>query len=119
MFRLFCIIAMLFGHVALADLQLPVHTSEDTLKHGKKIYGRCASCHGGDAKGSESIKAPRLAGQYAWYLKAQINDIKEGRRGNGGSSMMRGIFKKLSDEDIDAVSEYLESLKWGTKCKKD
>jgi len=85
-----------------------------SIEEGKKIYGKCYSCHGHQAEGNSGMGAPALAGQHSWYLTKQIEYIRDGKRTSGRSSMMRGIFKKLSEDDIENVSKYLRSL---GKCK--
>lgn len=66
----------------------------------------CASCHGvsGEGIGQEF---PRLAGQEAKYLKAQL---KEFRAGSRDSAIMNAAATALQDEEIDAVAEYLFAL---------
>ena len=58
--------------------------------------------------------APMLAGQHAWYLTKQIHYIRDGKRTSGRSKMMKSLFKRLSEEEIQNVSKYLRSL---GKCK--
>lgn len=70
---------------------------------------KCASCHGDKGQGMPNF-APRLAGQYAFYLKAQIRDIKTGKRSNGLSSTMQPIFKGLTDKQVSDMADWLESL---------
>jgi cytochrome c553 len=48
-----------------------------------------------------------LAQQHADYTKAQLKAFKEGSRPN---PIMQTISKRLSQEDIDILSEYLETL---------
>ena len=54
---------------------------------------------------------PKLAGQNAKYLLAQMNDIFEGRRKNGLSAAMFGIKLMIDNTakegDLEAISEYL------------
>lgn len=89
--------------------------NESSLKAGKRVYAaNCSSCHGNKAQGSVGIGAPMLARQHAWYLKNQILDIRDGKRTNGKANLMVSIFKRLSEEDIDNVTKYLEKL----KCRK-
>jgi cytochrome c len=81
-----------------------------TFSSPNALYkAKCESCHGKTGQGQPGF-SPKLAGQYSFYLKNQILDIKSGRRTNGGSSLMKGIFGTLTDEDIEGVSKYLEKL---------
>jgi cytochrome c553 len=54
-----------------------------------------------------------LGGQHAQYIAKQLTDFRkeEGGRANDGDAMtMRTIARKLSDEDIAAVSSYIQGL---------
>ena len=76
----------------------------------KTLYStRCANCHQSEGQGASGF-TPKLAGQYSMYLKNQILDIRDGRRTNGSSTMMVGIFKTLSDEEIDSIVNYVSKL---------
>ena len=59
---------------------------------------------------------PKLAGQNAKYLLAQMNDIFEGRRKNGLSAAMFGIKLMIDNTakegDLEAISEYLAQIKY-------
>jgi cytochrome c553 len=71
----------------------------------------CLNCHGPDGVGLPPVY-PYLAGQYANYLEAQLRAWKAGQRGGGqGSLIMEHIAKRLTDEEIKAVSVYYASLR--------
>lgn len=73
----------------------------------KKHLPACSACHGPDGLGHNAAKFPRLAQQHADYTKAQLKAFKEDSRPN---PIMQTISKRLSQEDIDILSEYLETL---------
>ncbi len=78
-----------------------------------KLYKKkCVSCHGKQGEGKKSQKAPRIGGQYEWYIESQINDIKSKKRKNGNSKKMVTFVKKLKDEEIKALSKYIAGLEW-------
>ena len=90
-----------------------------TVKLGEKIYrggvadkgiAACAGCHGPAGAGIPA-QYPRLAGQWADYTKAQLVAFRAGERQNDPQGMMRGVAAKLSDKEIDAVSDYIAGLK--------
>lgn len=86
----------------------------DSVK-GKALYVGCSGCHGADGMGNEALKAPRLAGQKAWYTSTQLKNFKSGLRGtisgDTGGAMMRPMASLLADDQAIAdVSAYLESL---------
>ena len=84
---------------------------------GKKIYRggiadknvpACASCHGANGAGIPAQFA-RLAGQHQEYTGAQLTAFRAGTRIN--STQMTMISKRLSDDEIAAVSDYIAGLK--------
>ncbi len=90
-----------------------------TVKLGEKIYrggvadkgiAACAGCHGPAGAGIPA-QYPRLAGQWADYTKTQLVAFRAGERQNDPQGMMRGVAAKLSDKEIDAVSDYIAGLK--------
>ena len=60
---------------------------------GAELYTQrtCIACHGPDAKTPILPEYPRLAGQSAPYLLAQMKDIKSGARNNGNTPAMAGV----------------------------
>jgi cytochrome c553 len=68
----------------------------------------CANCHGPDGSG-ERYAAPYLAGQSATYLANAIGEWKTGTR-HSGEKQMGPVAVRLDDQDIAALSAYLESL---------
>ena len=67
----------------------------------------CVNCHGKDGDGKKAWIFPVLGGQYREYLVKQLTDFKEGTRVNDPALMMAKVAKMMSDEEIEAVSEYL------------
>ena len=80
---------------------------------GKTIYNTkaCSACHGADGKTPIQPTYPKLAGQNAAYLAQQIQDIRDGKRANGQTAVMKPIVGPITDEEIMAVAEYLSGLK--------
>lgn len=78
--------------------------------HGTQLYRRCIACHGARAEGREAMKAPRLAGQHAWYLEQQLKLFRSEERKGGNAKRMYPYAKQLTDEDIKELSKYLEGL---------
>jgi cytochrome c553 len=70
----------------------------------------CAGCHGPTGAGMPA-QYPRLAGQFADYLVAQLKAFKEGARANDPNAMMRGVAARLSEREIRAVAEYAAGLR--------
>lgn len=69
----------------------------------------CASCHALDGSGL-APEFPRLAGQHAPYLAAQLRAFRSDSRLSNPNRMMREVSAKLSDADIEAVATYVAAL---------
>jgi cytochrome c553 len=91
--------------------------NQDTVDLGKKIYRAglaeksvpaCAGCHGPNGAGIPAQFA-RLGGQHQDYSAAQLTNFRSGARKN--SAQMTAIAKRLSEEEIKAVADYMAGLK--------
>lgn len=67
----------------------------------------CFACHGPDGAGIPP-HFPALSGQPTAYTRAQLKAWQTGTRGNDPQGLMKSVADKLSDAEIDAISEYLE-----------
>lgn len=77
----------------------------------------CAVCHGPLPDG-RSVQPhplyPRLAGQHAGYLESQLQAWRQDARGGAAfAPIMQTIAKRMSDDQIRAVTLYYQSLKPG------
>jgi len=91
-----------------------------TLDHGQRLYRggsrenstpACIACHGPNGRGNPAAGYPSLKGQYAAYIAKQLREYASGeRRSDGATRVMRDIAAKLSEEDIVAVSSYVQGL---------
>jgi len=70
----------------------------------------CQNCHGPEGAGLPPVY-PYLAGQYADYLQNTLHDFKSGERNGDPLNIMADIAKRLSDEQIHAVSVYYASIR--------
>ena len=78
----------------------------------KKGIPACSGCHSPSGKGNYLAGFPLLAGQNADYLAKQLRDLREGLRANDGEGkIMRSIAEKMSNKEIDAVSNYISGLR--------
>jgi len=73
---------------------------------GRENYNLCDSCHGPTAAGQGPI--PKLAGQHAVYLFAQLKAYKDGSRKN---PVMNGVTMSLSEGELKGLAEYIAGLK--------
>lgn len=68
----------------------------------------CFACHGSDGAGIPP-HFPALTGQPNAYTRAQLKAWQAGTRGNDPQGLMKAVADKMSDAEIDAISEYLET----------
>lgn len=66
----------------------------------------CLPCHGRDGIGTAPLN-PNLAGQKSLYMVKQLKAFKSGERRHNQMSL---IAQSLSDEDMDALSEWYAAL---------
>jgi cytochrome c553 len=93
--------------------------NEDLVALGEEIYragnegtgvAACMACHGPNGAGNPAADFPRLGGQHAQYTESQLKAFRAGERANDPGQMMRNIASKMTDEEIKAVSAYIEGL---------
>ncbi len=91
--------------------------NKEIIELGKKIYRggiaeknvpACAGCHSPNGAGIPAQFA-RVAGQHQDYTVAQLTNFRGGARTN--SAQMTAISKRLSDEEMAAVADYIAGLK--------
>ena len=84
---------------------------------GERIYrggiadrqvAACAGCHSPNGAGIPA-QYPRLGGQHAEYLSAQLSGFRDGLRKN--NLQMSKVAAKLNDREIKAVSDYIAGLR--------
>jgi len=91
-----------------------------SLDRGQRLYRggdretstpACNACHGPTGNGNPASSVPSVKGQYAVYAAAQLRAYASGaRQSDGTTRVMRDIAAKLSEEDILAVSSYMQGL---------
>jgi len=70
----------------------------------------CAGCHGPSGAGIPA-QYPRVSGQFAEYVEVQLKAFRAGTRANDPNGMMRGVAARMTDREIQAVSEYVAGLR--------
>ncbi|MGC1854334.1 MAG: c-type cytochrome [Candidatus Aquirickettsiella sp.] len=102
-----------------ANLLGTIDTAQaNLLSLGQKIYRggdvkgvpACLACHGPAGLGNPPAGFPRLSGQHARYIAAQLKAFRDGKRNNDKHQMMPIISKKMDDTEIIAVSNYISGL---------
>ncbi|MGF6098211.1 c-type cytochrome [Pseudomonas sp. 18175] len=102
------------GSVGAADPKL-VARGEKLFRGGNLEKGlpSCIGCHSPNGAGIAAAGFPHLSGQHATYIAKQLTDFRKeeaGRNNDGDAMIMRSIARKLSDEDIAALSSYIQGL---------
>ena len=94
-------------------------TPEDVVEQGKVLYtagdaerglAACIACHGPRGNGTELSGFPKISGQHAEYIKSQLEKFRSAGRGNDMNAMMRDVAQKLTDNDIEVLSNYVGGL---------
>jgi cytochrome c553 len=107
--------------VAAYVAALPAHPTAPTYAIGDTAAGSvrynsvCTVCHGPDARGNEALGAPKLVGQWDWYLMAQLEKFHSGMRGTNAAdslgAQMRAMSLTLEDSTaMHDVVAYIKSL---------
>jgi cytochrome c553 len=90
---------------------------KDLVMLGERIYrggvadrqiAACAGCHNPTGAGIPS-QYPRLGGQHADYVAAQLTSFRDGGRTN--SLQMSQVAAKLNDREIRALADYVAGLR--------
>lgn len=104
-----------------ASQKLKPETAKNKMlvAQGQKLYrggnsttgvAACAGCHGPGGAGIPS-QYPRIGGQFAEYVEAQLRAFRSGARANDPNGMMRDIAAKMTEPEIKAVAEYVAGLR--------
>jgi len=100
-------------------LRPAVAADKDLAALGQKIWRggiaasnvpACAGCHGPAGDGIPA-QYPKLSGQFAEYVAAQLKNFKEGARANDPNGMMRGVAARMTEREIQAVAQYAAGLR--------
>ena len=101
--------------------------SEEMIELGRKIYvgGKmdtqttaCIACHGAKGKGIPTAGFPAVAAQHADYTASQLKAFRQyslnKQTGSDGvervNEMMNNVAMGLTNEEIDALSQYIAGL---------
>lgn len=82
---------------------------------GQARYAVCAACHGASGEGNQTLNAPKLAGQGAWYLRRQLEYYKLGARGADprdeyGQQMAPMAATLVDSNAVEDVIAYIQTL---------
>ena len=97
----------------------PGEASEDIVEQGNKLYvggdlergiTACIACHGPNGNGTSLSGFPDISGQHSDYIATQLKAFRSGDRANSLNGMMADIAKRMTDEDIKVISNYVAGL---------
>ena len=94
-------------------VQALIAQGSDLYRNGdlKRKVSACIACHGPFGEGNKPAAFPALKSQHADYLIKALKDAKSGARSNNPDNMMHMIAKKMTDEEIKAVSYRISMMK--------
>ena len=127
-------IAAYYAEQEISANQLPVLDDEDEgekkadskntiqtiIAQGSDLYrngdltrevSACIACHGPFGEGNKPAAFPLIKSQHADYLIKTLTDFKTDLRSNNPENMMHMIAKKMTDEEIKAVSYRISMMK--------
>lgn len=89
------------------------------VEAGKKLYQggnlensipACSSCHSPNGQGIPP-HYPRIDGQHPAYTLSQLQAFRVGTRKNDTNDTMQTIVSRMSEQEMQAVSEYIATLR--------
>jgi cytochrome c oxidase subunit 2 len=108
-------VAKVAGFVANLPKTFNPTPATANLHNGNNLYqGNCGACHGVKAEGNPALKAPRLAGLDASYIKRQFAQFRDGIRGTDPKDtpgrQMAMMAKTLATErDLDDIIAFIHN----------
>jgi cytochrome c553 len=100
-----------------AQRPAPREADPELVDEGRRLYlggqvergvTACIACHGPTGQGNPLAAYPVVAGQHAAYTTLTLQDYAAGERIN---PIMQDIAGRMSEDDIRAVSSYLQGLR--------
>lgn len=95
------------------------YAAKEEVALGQKIYRggdrerhipACMGCHSPMGAGNPPAAFPRLAGQHAPYVVAQLQAFQSQQRDNDPNKMMRDTTMFMSEKEMKAVASYIAGL---------
>ncbi len=92
---------------AAPAVKSPEHGDGLQLASGKRLFeSNCAGCHGKQAEGRETEPIPKLAGQHAPYILAQLKSFAAGHRNQVEPPVLE-FTAGLSPAQQSAIADYV------------
>ena len=112
-------IAAYYAQQTVSEGQISSSVEDRVVELGERIYragdvgkglASCMACHGPAGNGNPAAGYPSLASQHSAYTAAQLQAFKTETRNNDTNAVMRDVSLKLTNDEIEAVSQYLQGL---------
>lgn len=94
--------------LALTLVLLSFNSFAQDAAKGAETFKQCITCHGEKGEGNPAMKAPKLSGQYDWYVLKQLQDMKAGKIRKNAT--MNPFLAKLSEQDMKDLAAYISKL---------
>lgn len=78
---------------------------------GAALYKKCVACHGANGEKPALGKSLVINKMTKDDLVSALNGYKDGSYGKSMKALMKGQVAKLESSDIDALAEYIASMK--------
>lgn len=97
----------------------PGAAQEDKVELGQAIYRggiiakgvpACSACHSPTGAGNPASKFPRVSGQHADYMAAQLKAYRAIELDYPSAQIMVSVTERLTDKEIEAVASYMQGL---------
>lgn len=100
-----------FFVIFLMTFSLHAEKAPTLYEQGKTLYFQngCGNCHGSRAEGTGNY--PMLANRAKGFLAYKLKTFRNGIAENPMQEMMIGFAAPLSDEDIDAITTFLNEYR--------
>jgi cytochrome c553 len=109
------------GAYFAAQKRLPGVADAKLASEGEQLYREgdasrgipaCMACHGPDGAGNPGWRVPNIGGQHADYVQTQLKAWHDGATwgSDAHAKIMPAISQHLTEQDISAVSSYVEGL---------
>ena len=101
------------GYIASLPKTSAAAGAAGNLHNGNNLYqGKCGACHGVTAEGNPGLKAPRLTGLDATYIKRQFTNFRDGVRGTDakdtpGKQMAMMAKTVPAERDLDDIIAFI------------
>ena len=95
------------GVIALQAAAAAARAEASPEELGRQAYAGCVACHGANGEGGVG---PQLAGQSAAAIADKLLRYKAGETLGGQSSLMWSQAGMLSEQDIDNIAAFVDTL---------